>query len=149
MSKVQSSKFLLRFIQPLNCNPQSKTENQLVKLQTLHLRVWCQRGLQISNSFYIFVTATYLFLLGCLYSVRSFSQQIDHGFGFSNILGSPRQLLCYSFLFQCLGSTHDLWSPPKELASLLQLCPLYHSKLMLIHSTVATILGDHPWYWHL
>jgi hypothetical protein len=40
-----------------------------------------------------------------------------------NILGSPRPLQCYSFLFQCLGSTLNLGSS-KGLASLLQLCPL-------------------------
>jgi hypothetical protein len=57
------------------------------------------------------------------FPVSSFPQQITHGFGISNILGSPRQLQCYHFLFQCLGYTHDLGSF-KELVSLLQLCPL-------------------------
>ena len=39
MLKVQSSRSLLRFIQSLNCNPQTKTGNQLSKLHTLHLHV--------------------------------------------------------------------------------------------------------------
>jgi hypothetical protein len=48
-------------------------------------------------------------------------------------------------MFQCLGSTYDLLGSSKGLASLLQLCPLEHSKLRMIHSTVtAAVLGDHP-----
>ena len=37
--KVQSSRSLLRFIQSLKWNSQSKAGNQLGKLQTLHLYV--------------------------------------------------------------------------------------------------------------
>jgi len=37
------------------------------------------------------------------------------------------------------------WDPPKGWChSLLQLCPLYHSKLRLIHSIATAVLGDHP-----
>ena len=55
---------------------------------------------------------------------RSFPQQVSHGYDISNILGSPRQLQLYTFLFQCLGSTNDLLSSSKGLGSHLQLCPL-------------------------
>lgn len=36
----------------------------------------------------------------------------------------PRHLLCYSFLFQCLRSTHDFLGSSKGRVPLLQLCPL-------------------------
>jgi hypothetical protein len=115
MSKVENSKSLLRFIQSLNCNPQSKTRNQLGKLQTLHHHVWCQSSLQISNSFCIFVDCNKLYSPGLLpFPVSRILQQIEHGSGMLNILGSPRQLQYCSFLFQCLGSTHYLLGSTKE-----------------------------------
>ena len=48
-----------------------------------------------------------------------------------------------SFLFQCLGSTHDLLQSSKEIRSLLQLCCLYHSKLWLTPLYWA-VLSAHP-----
>ena len=61
----------------------------------------------------------------------------------SNILGSPRQLQCYSFLFQCLGSTHDLLGSSKGLGSHLQ-----HSCSTIgsgwLYPTTAAVLGGHP-----
>jgi hypothetical protein len=53
MLEVQSLNSLLRSIQSLNCNPQIKIGNQLGKLQTLQLHVWCQSIFQISNSLFI------------------------------------------------------------------------------------------------
>ena len=115
------------------------------KLQTLDLHVWCQNSLQISNLFFIFVDCNKLLSLGLVpLPVSRFPQQIVHGSGISNILGSPRKIQCYSFLFQCLGSTHNLLGFSKGLVSLLQHCPRWHSKFRVIHSTVAAVLGDHP-----
>ena len=104
--KVQSSKSLLRFIQLFNCNSQSKTVNQLGKLQTsIYLMSTC---LQISNSFFIFVNCNRLLFPGLVsLSVSSFPHQVAHGSGILNIFGSSRQLQCY-FLFQWLESTHHL-----------------------------------------
>jgi hypothetical protein len=104
-----------------------------------------QSSLQISSSFFIFVESNKLLSPGLVpLPISSILQQISYGSGISKILGSSRQLQCYSFLFQCLGSTHDLLDSSKGLASLLQLCTLYQSKVRLIHSTSVTVLGDHP-----
>ena len=69
MLKIQSLKSLLTFIQSLNCNPQSKTGNQMGKLQTLHLHGWCQSSFQISKSFFVFVDCNKLLFLGCFHSL--------------------------------------------------------------------------------
>jgi hypothetical protein len=86
------------------------------------------------------------FLLDWFHSLLAafHTQQIADDSGILNILGYPMQLQCYSFLFQCLESIHDLLGSSKGLASFLQLCPLKHSKIRLIHSTVAAVPGDHP-----
>jgi hypothetical protein len=108
------------------------------------------------TSLFIFVDCNKLLSAGLvLISFSSFPRQIVHGSGISNILGSPRQLQCYNFLFQCLGSTHDLLCSSEELASLLQLYSLKHSKLRLTNFTAAAALGDHlmalasPKHWSL
>ena len=95
---------------------QSKTENQLGKLQTLNLHVWCSTP-------FSFVGCNNVFLLGWLHSLLAplLSRYPRDG---SNILGYSRKLQLYSFLFQCLGSTYDLLGSSKGLGSHLQLCPL-------------------------
>jgi hypothetical protein len=71
------------------------------------------------------LTATIFFLLGwSQLPIHSFPQENSHDSDISNILGSPRKLNFYSFLFQCLRSTHDPLGSSKGLLSLLQLCPL-------------------------
>ena len=55
-----------------------------------------------------------------LLPVSSCSWQVSHLSSIFNILGSPSQIQLYSFLFQCLGSTHALQSSSKGLVSLLQ-----------------------------
>lgn len=52
--------------------------------------------------------------------VCSFPQQES----WDSILWSPSQLQLYSFLFQCLWSTHDTLGSSEGLVSHLQLCPL-------------------------
>ena len=74
----------------------------------------------------------------------SFHWKALHGSDISNNLAYLWQLQLYRFLFQCLGFILDLLGTYKGLGSLFQLCPLYHSKLMLIHSTSAAILGCYP-----
>jgi len=112
--KVQSSRSFMRFKQLLSYNPQSKTRNQLHKFQ--NLRLTSKRSPTLISSF---LHATKFFL-----PISSFPQQIALSSGISYILGYPRQLQYYSFLFQCLGSTHHLLGSSQGLASLLQLCPL-------------------------
>ena len=143
MLKVQNSRSLLRFIQSLNYNPQSKTGNQVGKLQLLHLHDWCQSGLQISNSFFIFVDCNKLLSPGLVpLPVSSLPQQIAHSYGISKILGSPRQLQCYSFLFQCLGSIHDLLGFSSS-ALCSTLSSGWSTPLLLLFLVII------PWYWHL
>jgi hypothetical protein len=60
-----------------------------------------------------------------------FSQQRSHGCSISSILESPKSLQLYSFLLQYVPSTHNLLGVSKGLGSLLQLCPLKHSRLWL------------------
>ena len=139
MLKVQSSKSLLRFIWSLNYRPQSKTGNQLGKFQTLHLH-GCQSSLQISNSFFIFVDCNKPLSSGLVpLPVSSFPQQIIHGSGISKSWGLQGN---FNVIASCFSVWIQTWS--KELVLLLQLSPLWHSKLRFIHSTAAAVLGDHP-----
>jgi hypothetical protein len=122
MLKVQSSKSLLTFIQSLNCNYQSKTGNQLGKLQTSSclMSKWSSE----LHCFIIFVDCNKLLSPGLVpLPVSSLPQQVTLGSEIFSSFGSPRQFQCYSF-FQCLGSTHDLLGASKGLVSLLQLCLL-------------------------
>ena len=145
MLKVQSSKSLLIFIQSLNCNLQSKTGNQLGKLQTLPLHSWCQSSLQISKSFFIFVDCNKLLSPGLVpLPVSSFPQEIAHSSGIWNILESPRQLQCYSFMFQYLWSIYDLLGSSKGLVSLLQLCLCCTLSSGWSIPTETAVLGDLP-----
>lgn len=98
------------------------------KLWTLYLHAWCQSTLQISNSFHLcwLLSADLTFssnkrhALGLVpLPVSCIPQQVSHGSDISNILGYPRQLQLYSFLFQSLGSTHNVLVSSKGLASLL------------------------------
>ena len=143
MLKVESSKSLLRFIQSLNCNPQSKTENQLGKLQTSPcLMSNCSSDLY---SFFIFVDCNKLLSPGLVpLPVSSFPQHVSHSSGIFNIFEPPRQFQCYSFLCQCLGSTLDLLGSSKGLVSLLQLCLCCTLSSGWSIPTETAVLGDLP-----
>jgi hypothetical protein len=79
------------------------------------------------------LTATnFFFSLGLIaLSVSSFPQQVFHSYGISNILGYPRQLQIYWFMFRCLGYSYDFLGSAKWLESLLQICLLKHCRLWL------------------
>ena len=148
MLKGQCSNSLLRFIQSLNWNPQSMTANELGKLQTSPWYKY-QSGLQISKAIFIFVYCKLFFPGLVLLPVISFLQQIACGSGISKIL------ILQGNFSDIAPSTHELLGSSNGLASLLQLCTLWHSKLRLIFSTLAAALSDHhmvlasPIHWDL
>ena len=89
MLKIQSLKSLLRFIQSLNCNPQSKVGNQLGKLQTAFP---CLMSKWSSNLQLLFHLCGVQLLSPKLFpfSVSRHPQQIFHNFDISYVLGFPR-----------------------------------------------------------
>ena len=140
---------LLRFIQSLNCNPQSKTEKELDNVQTLHLHAWWQSGLQVSNSFFIFVDCNKLFSHGLvLLPVKSFPQQIADSSGSQSSWG-------FQVTFNVTPSCSNVWdshiifrAPPTGWChfSISALCSTLSSgwstPLLLLFSVII------PWYWH-
>lgn len=114
-----------------------------------HLLVLYQSGLQISKAIFIFVYCKLLFPGLVLLPVISFLQQIACGSGISKIL------ILQGNFSDIAPSTHELLGSSNGLASLLQLCTLWHSKLRLIFSTLAAALSDHhmvlasPIHWDL
>ena len=103
--KGQSSRSLLRF-NHLTVIPKSWQETSLANSKVCISRSDVKAVFRSPTPFSSLLTATNLFLLGGVpVPFSSFSQQIAHGSGISNILGSPRQC--------------EVW-----LESLLQLCPL-------------------------
>ena len=147
MLKGQCSNSLLRFIQSLNWNPQSMTANELGKLQTSPCLIskWSSN---LQSHFHLCLLQTSFPGL-VLLPVISFLQQIACGSGISKIL------ILQGNFSDIAPSTHELLGSSNGLASLLQLCTLWHSKLRLIFSTLAAALSDHhmvlasPIHWDL
>ena len=149
MLKVQRSKSLLSFIQLLNWNLQSKTRNELGRLQALHLHVWCQTGIQIFTPFLSLMTAKHLLLLGWFHSLLAtflsrYSKAVASLTSWHLQAKSMLQLLVliagiHIWCFEILQKT-GVTSPDLPSEAL---------KLRLIYSTAAAVLGDHAWSWHL
>ena len=103
-----------------------------------HLLVLYQSGLQIPKGIFIFVYCKLLSPGLVLLPVISFLLRLACGSGISKIL------ILQGNFSDIAPSTHELLGSSNGLASLLQLCTLWHSKLRLIFSTLAAVLGDHP-----
>jgi hypothetical protein len=115
---------------------QNKMKNHLDKLQILNLHVWCP-------TLFTFVNCNIITSLGLdPLSFSSFLQKVSHGSGISHIWGSPRQSQHFSFLFQCLGSTHNLLGSSKGHISNSGLCSTPGSGRL--HSTAVVVLGGYP-----
>ena len=105
-----------------------------------HLHVWCQSGLQNSTLSFIFVDCNKLTSPGLVpLPAGSFPQKVWLSHGIFNIFESPRQFQCYSFLFQCLGSTHNLLGLFKGLVSHIQ--GLCRSLINLPYLTVTLLVA--------
>jgi hypothetical protein len=84
------------------------------------------------------LTATDLFPELVPLTVSSFPQHVSHPSCIFYIFESPRQVQCCSFLFQ-----DSTWSFGFLLSAGIT-SPSLPSKLRLIHSTTAAVLGNHP-----
>ena len=143
MLKVQSSKSLLRSIQSLNCNPQSKTRNQLGKLQTLRLNFWCQKWSSNFHSFFIFVDSNKLSLVLVPLPVAAFLSRYPKALASLTSWGLQ---VNFNFTVSCsniFDSHMIIWAPPKgwHYFSSSALCNTLGSSYL--HFNTAAVLGGH------
>ena len=99
-NNVKSSMYLLIFIQSLNYKPQSMTQTSWTIPNPASPSLMSKQPSDL-HPFSSLLTTTMFFLIGWFHSLLAavLSRYLSYNSEISNILGSPRQLRCYSFFF--------------------------------------------------
>ena len=99
-NNVKSSKYFLIFIQSINYKPQSMTQTSWTIPNPASPSLMSKQPSDL-HPFSSLLTTTMFFLIGWIHSLLAavLSRYLFYSSEISKILGSPRQLRCYSFFF--------------------------------------------------